>query len=140
MSELNNSIFNQVLNSSLNTSQITERDRGDLPYSSFEILQQFYGFPKAKFLSLMGMTASTAKRRKARGYLSLSESELILRYAQLLDASLELMDGNSEQALQWLTKPARYLRGESPLEYAYTSNRADEVLQFINRVSHSVTL
>ncbi len=70
---------------------------------------------------MVDINASTVRRRKIAGKMSVREGETIVRYAHLLDLTLALMEGNKSHALQWLTTPARALGGETPIDYAFIS-------------------
>ena len=104
-------------------------------YSAYEYLRSRYKFNAREFASLIRISSSTAQRRKRQGVMSFRESELLVRYAKLLDAALDLTDDNFELALDWIQKPALYFGGESPLSVSVTSVGAEEVLNFIGRLS-----
>ena len=65
-----------------------------------------------------------------------SARELLIRYAKLLDAALDLMNDNLVLSLDRLHRPALYFCGESPLSVSITSVGAEEVLSFVSRLSH----
>ena len=47
-------------------------------------------------------------------------------------------DGNSRDAVEWLTHPNPALAGETPLERADTAVGADEVIALIGRMEHGI--
>lgn len=106
-----------------------------LKYSAYECLRSKYKFNVREFANLVRISTSTAQRRRHQGAMSFRESELLIRYAKLLDAALDLMDGDVELALDWLQKPALHFGGESPLSVSITSVGAEEVLSFVSRLS-----
>mgnify|MGYP002661941467 CR=1 FL=1 len=80
---------------------------------------------------MLAISQSTSQRREIEGKLSVDEGDKILRYARLLDLALELVNGNRENALQWLSTPNRELCGETPLSYAQTGVGAEVVRDLI---------
>lgn len=78
-----------------------------------------------------------ARRRKA-GRLASSESDRLLRLAQLYQRAVELWDGDSESVTAWFQGPCRALGGRSPLESAETEVGAAEVEQLLGRLEHGV--
>lgn len=118
--------------------QLLERIHKGFPYASFEQLEAQYQLPRKQLLALIGLSTSTAQRRKKLGKMSVPESENIARYARLLDVALSLMEGNHKRALHWLTTPARALGGETPLAYAATAIGAQHVENLIGRIEYGV--
>ena len=105
-----------------------------LKYSAYEYLRSKYKFNVKEFSNLIRISASTAQRRKSQGTMSFRESELLIRYAKLLDAALDLLDGDVELARDWIQKPALYFGGGSPLSVSISSVGAEEVLSFVSRL------
>lgn len=130
--ELQCSILLAITDSLPVTNQLLE---SGLRYSAYEYLRSKYRFNVKEFSNLVRISTSTARRRKSQGTMSFRESELLIRYAKLLDAALDLMDGDVELALDWLQKPALHFGGESPLSVSITSVGAEEALSFVSRLS-----
>lgn len=130
--ELQCSILLAITDSLPVTNQLLE---SGLRYSAYEYLRSKYKFNVKEFSNLIRISTSTAQRRKSQGTMSFRESELLIRYAKLLDVALDLMDGDVELALDWLQKPALHFGGESPLSVSITSVGAEEVLSFVSRLS-----
>jgi len=130
--ELQCLILHTITDSLPVTNQLLE---SGLRYSAYEYLRSKYKFNVKEFSNLIRISTSTAQRRKRQGIMRFRESELLIRYAKLLDAALDLMDGDVELALDWLQKPALYFGGESPLSVSITSVGAEEVLSFVSRLS-----
>ena len=57
---------------------------------------------------------------------------------EIHDAVLSYFDGNHFDALDWLAHPNRALGGESPLEFAATSEGEQEVINLIGRLAHGI--
>ena len=69
---------------------------------------------------------------------TVSESDRIVRYAQLLKYATDMMDGDEEAALRWLNSPRPVLENRTPLEYARTEAGAEEVRHLIGRIEEGV--
>jgi putative toxin-antitoxin system antitoxin component (TIGR02293 family) len=118
--------------------ELVSRIRKGLPFAALERLQKQYRLSRNEFIDILAMSRSTARRRETEGKLSIYEGDKILRYARLLDLTLSLMDGNRENALQWLLTPNRALNGEAPSSYAVTEIGAEMVSDLIGKIEHGV--
>ncbi len=118
---------------------ITRIQKG-LPFTSLERLEKHYRMTRKELLFMIGISASTAKRRQLQGKMSVQESEKIVRYARLLDSALGLMEGNKDSALRWLATPARGLGGQTPLDFAAISFGAQWVEKIIGQIEHGVVI
>ena len=118
--------------------ELTNRIRKGLPFAALARLQKQYRLSRNEFINILMMSQSTARRREAEGKLSIYEGDKILRYARLLDLTLSLMNGDKENALQWLLTPNRALTGETPLSFAVTEIGAEIVNDLIGKIEHGV--
>ena len=118
--------------------ELGSRIRKGLPFAALARLQKQYEFSLNEFINILMISRSTARRRQTEGKLSIYEGDKILRYARLLDLTLNLMDGNKENALEWLSTPNRALNGEAPLSYAVTEIGAEMVSDLIGKIEHGV--
>lgn len=116
------------------------RIRKGLPFAALTRLQKQYKLSRSVILTMLAISQSTARRREIEGKLSVDEGDKILRYARLLDLALELVNGNREHALQWLSTPNRELSGEAPLSYAQTGAGAEVVRDLIAKIEHGVVI
>lgn len=89
-------------------------------------------------IRVLSISPTTFKRRKAEGRLHTDESDRAIRYAQLKETALALMQGNNEAAIQWIHTPLEILGGETPLEHASTELGAKDVDNLIGRLRHGV--
>lgn len=109
-----------------------------LPYSTLaRLLKSFNGSGDA----LLGSLAIGPKRlalRKAKGRLSVAESERVYRFAHLLELATELYEGSQSGAVEWLCSPAWSFSGEPPLMRARTEAGARQVEHLIGRLEHGV--
>jgi putative toxin-antitoxin system antitoxin component (TIGR02293 family) len=87
--------------------ELIGRIRKGLSFAALTRLQKQYRSSRNEILTMLAISQSTSRRREIEGKLSVDEGDKILRYARLLDLALELMNGNRENALQWLSTPKR---------------------------------
>lgn len=120
--------------------ELNRRIRKGLSFAALTQLQKQYGLSRSEVLTMLAISQSTARRREVEGKLSVDEGDKILRYARLLDLALELVNGNKENALQWLSTPNRDLSGETPLSYAQTGVGAEVVRDLIAKIEHGVVI
>ena len=85
----------------------------------------------------LGLSKQTYARRRAAGRLSVSESDRVVRYADLFWRAVELL-GDEESAAAWLRTPAPALGGETPLDHADTERGGRNVLGLIGRLEHGI--
>ena len=71
--------------------------------------------------------------RRNSGKLNMDESDRVMRYAVLLDHTMDMMEGDQEAAKDWLKSPQALLDNKTPLEYARTEAGVSEVHQLIGR-------
>lgn len=89
---------------------------------------------------MIGLSVSTAQRRKISGKMSVCEGEKNVRYTRLLDVALKLMEGNKDRALQWLTTPTRAIGGETPLNFAFIGFGVQQVGYLIGQIEHGIVV
>ena len=108
---------------------------------SIRHLEQFFEhtqLPKAAVLKVLKLTASEYQKRLTGRRLTPLESERLWRLAKVYKKSLDLFEGNSEQATCWLKTPQRALQGVSPLLNTVTEPGAAEVEELIGRIEYGV--
>ena len=120
--------------------ELNHRIRQGVSFAVLTRLQKQYGLSRSEVLTMLAISQSTCRRREIEGKLSVDEGDKILRYARLLDLALELVNGNREHALQWLSTPNRALSGETPLSYAQTGVGAEVVRDLIAKIQHGVVI
>lgn len=120
--------------------ELNRRIRQGVSFAALTRLQKQYGFSRSELLTMLAISQSTSQRREIEGKLSVDEGDKILRYARLLDLALELVNGNRENALQWLSTPNPELSGETPLSYAQTGVGAEVVRNLIAKIEHGVVI
>ncbi|MEH6824871.1 MAG: antitoxin Xre/MbcA/ParS toxin-binding domain-containing protein [Motiliproteus sp.] len=112
--------------------------RQGLPFSVIETLEQEYGAPRKELADVLSIAISTLTRRKKEGRLHPDESDRVARLARIKDASVAMMQGNDEAAVEWLHSPQELLGNETPMEHISTEMGARDVEDLIGRIRHGV--
>ena len=121
-----------------NTSDLIRKINSGLPYRTFEKLQSEIGLSSQELAKIVQIAPRTLTRRKTSKKFQPDESDRILRASRVYDKTLELFDGNREEARTWLTSSRKTLHGNSPLEFAVTEVGAREVEDLIGRLERGV--
>jgi putative toxin-antitoxin system antitoxin component (TIGR02293 family) len=113
--------------------------KSGLPVVEFDALRELLGLTVEGLAGKIGVSIATLSRRRQSGQpFDASRSDRLLRFARLFRLAVELHDGDEEAAREWLSKPARALDGETPLDHAETEAGAREVENLIGRLEHGV--
>jgi len=121
------------------TGEVTTRVRAGLPVAEFDALRELLGLTVEGLAHRIGISIATlSRRRQSTQPLDAGHSDRLLRLARLFRLATDLHDGDEEAARAWLSKPARALDGETPLDRADTEAGAREVENFIGRLEHGV--
>ncbi|HCF0007977.1 TPA: DUF2384 domain-containing protein [Pseudomonas aeruginosa] len=73
-----------------------------------------------------------------RAVMSLRSSEVLYHLVEVMDALLDLYDGNLDGALRWLTSPNQTLASERPVDLLVTEPGCRAVLQIIRSMEHGL--
>jgi putative toxin-antitoxin system antitoxin component (TIGR02293 family) len=119
-------------------SGLLQKVRIGLSYSAVETLAETYDSSLKEIGEVLHIPTSTMSRRKKSGKLNPDESDRVVRYARIMDAATELMNGDADAAAQWMRTPRKILGGETPLAHASTEIGARDVEDLINRLEHGV--
>jgi putative toxin-antitoxin system antitoxin component (TIGR02293 family) len=117
---------------------LSEWVKQGIPYEAFDRLHTELGLSQERLARLSGIPVTTLRRRAAEGRFNSREGDRLLRIATVFERTVELFEGDREQARQWLMSPARGLGGVTPLEHLETEAGAREVLDLIGRLEHGV--
>lgn len=112
--------------------------RKGLPFKALVKFQRVTSLLPGELNAAVQIPPRTMVRRKASGRLEPDESDRLVRIARIFDLVLELYEGNTEQAVEWLLKPQRGLGGEVPLRAAATDIGAREIEDLVGRLEHGV--
>ncbi len=123
----------------LRVGEAAARVSAGLPVRELDALRELLGLTMEKLARGIGISIATLSRRRRSGQrLDAAHSDRVLRFARLFRLAVELHDGDEQAARVWLSKPARALDGETPLDHARTEAGAREVENLIGRVEHGV--
>lgn len=109
-----------------------------LPYKALVKFETESGLGPKAVMAVVDIPLRTLARRKKSGKLSLEESERLHRLARVVEAAVELFEGDRAAAVHWLQSPRAALRGRTPLSMTRTEVGATEVLHLIGRLEHGV--
>lgn len=109
-----------------------------LDIKAAERLRQRLEFTWTQFADAIQVAPRTFHRRRQSGCLNANESDRVLRLCRLFGRTLELFEGQDEQARQWLSRPQRALGNHSPLDLARTDIGARQIDDLIGRLEHGV--
>src|SRR3990172_125315 len=104
------------------------RVKAGLHVREFDALRALLKLSVEDLARRVGISVATLSRRRRRGEpLDVAQRDRIMRFARLYRLATDLYDGNQEAARTWLTRPARALEGQTPLDFAETEAGAREV-------------
>ena len=107
-------------------------------YHALATFESATGLELSTLAGLIGIPSRTLARRKAVGKLSPEESERLLRISRLFEKAVDLFEGDTSAAVNWMSTPEVVLDSETPLEYSRTEVGAREVEDLIGRLEHGV--
>ena len=109
-----------------------------LPWSTVLAFARISGFSQQQVAEFLDLPARTFARRRHSGTLDRTESERLVRLAEIFDAALGLFDGDAGSTRQWLISPVRGLDNAAPIHFARTELGAREVRNLIGRMRDGV--
>lgn len=122
-----------------NPAGLVDRILAGLPVEEFDTLREMLGLQVDQMAAKIGISVATLSRRRAKKEpLDRDHSDRLMRYARLYWLAVDLFEGATDTAREWLARPARGLDGRSPLQFAETEMGAREVEDLIGRLEHGV--
>jgi len=112
--------------------------RKGLAYSSFLRFQRNTSLSARAIAELIQIPSRTLTRRKTEGKLAPEESDRLVRASRIFGRAMELFEGDSKTARNWLTSSQPAFGGLVPLELARTDVGANEVQSLIGRLEHGI--
>lgn len=91
----------------------------------------------SKLAQHLAISASTFRRRMVQGRLSGNESDRLVRAISVLDAAMNVFEGDVGAAGAWMNAPAKGLAG-TPLSLLGTSVGTGIVLDLLGQLEHGV--
>ena len=104
-------------------------------YAAVENLGKFLGESASKLMRIIESNERTAQRRKEQGALNAEESDRVARIARVTQRAIEAL-GDKVQALQWIKRPNRSLRGLAPLDLLGTDAGTALVTDELGRIEY----
>jgi len=117
---------------------VVEQIRRGLSYSAFERFQRNTELPYRVLAQAAEIPERTLARRKESGRFEPGETDRLVRLSRIVARAIELFEGNSDAARNWLTSPVIALGGRTPIEFESTDVGAIEVEGLIGRLAHGV--
>jgi putative toxin-antitoxin system antitoxin component (TIGR02293 family) len=109
-----------------------------LPIAVLKRVGAFLGLRAVKVGSLININEKTLERRlKADARLKPDESERVARLMRIISLATATLE-SEDNARQWLQRPLRELKGQSPLRMTATEPGAREVERILGRIEHGV--
>lgn len=112
--------------------------RRGLTYSAFERFSRNAELTLSQLAEVTRIPARTLARRKEEGRLDPAESDRLARTSRLFAKVLELFEGETTAARDWLSTPQSALGGRVPLELAETDVGTQEVEYLVGRLEHGI--
>jgi putative toxin-antitoxin system antitoxin component (TIGR02293 family) len=116
---------------------IRQVERG-FSFNALRSMQSHSGISVARIASIIGIPERTLARRRTEGRLTSDESERLLRISRIFEEAVDLFEGDSANALKWLTTPKKAFQNQTPLAYSRTELGAREVENLMGRLEHGV--
>jgi putative toxin-antitoxin system antitoxin component (TIGR02293 family) len=109
-----------------------------LAFAALERFQRSSGISTDDLADAVVITVRTLHRRKERGRLEPEESDRLLRISRVFGKALDLFEGRTQAARQWLFTAQRALGGKQPIVLAKTDVGAREVEALVDRLEQGV--
>lgn len=96
-------------------------------------------WPITNLINVVGVSQTTFNRQvKAHNRLGAPQSEALARLVRVIEAATTMMEGDREQAIQWLNEPAVALGNKKPMEMLSSESGTVDVIKLIHRLMHGV--
>lgn len=118
--------------------ELSDKVKVGFPFKAFISLTKSMQLTNQRLAELVQISERTLNRRLKEGKLKADESERLLRFSRIYTMAVNLFEGNSSSAQNWLSSSNRALGGESPLEASKTEVGSREVENLITRLEHGV--
>ena len=109
-----------------------------LPASVVKRIGTFLGIRPTKVGSIVKISEKTLDRRLKSGRrLKPDESERMVRLMRVISLAVSALE-SEDNARQWLQRPLRELKGQTPLQLAATEPGSREVERVLGRIEHGI--
>ncbi len=123
---------------SFDTAALVKRLEEGVSYAAFERLKHRLKVSSKELADATLITQRTLARRKKAGRMQPDESDRLVRLARVFSRAIELFEGDSDSAQDWMMRRNRALGGVSPFEMVRTGVGSREVEMLIGRIEHGV--
>ena len=131
-------LFWQQLGISGRGPRLIEQLEAGFHYRFFLLLAELSGLQKKQLSALLAISPATLARRANAGHFTSTESDRLFRCAEILKASIDLFEGDQNQARQWMISPNAGLNSKAPVEMLRSATEASIVEDLIGRMEHGV--
>lgn len=121
-----------------NSFELIQQVHEGFAFTVFVNLSKYSGLTPSRLAEVLELSPSTLKRRRAANKFKRDESDCLYRLSQILDAAIELFNGDETNSKRWMNTPCGTLGGLAPIQMIITSAETDAVLDFIGRLEHGV--
>ncbi len=111
--------------------------RDGFRYEAVDSLSKAMDLHIGELTRLLEISAKTLHRRRATNRLEASESDRLVRVADIFARAQEVL-GSADKARAWLLRPNRALLGEPPIALLDTQPGAEEVEDVLGRIEHGL--
>lgn len=111
--------------------------RNGYPFSVLAGLSAHLNLSQEGLLESVGISKSTAMRRRDQQHLKPQESDKVYQLAKVVSLAEEVF-GDLQKSHEWLHRSNRALGGATPFSRLDTSAGTDEVTELLGRISHGV--
>ncbi|MFA7236301.1 MAG: antitoxin Xre/MbcA/ParS toxin-binding domain-containing protein [Phycisphaeraceae bacterium] len=112
--------------------------RSGFRFSRLTRFQKATSLSWEKVANCVAIPQRTLTRRQSEGRLQPDESDRLWRVSRIFDLAVDLFEGDTSAARQWLQTPQAGLGGEAPMDIANTEVGAREVENLIGRLEYGV--
>lgn len=111
--------------------------RQGFPFVCASELARRLGLQDSQLASTLAVSPTTLGKRRRRGFLTVRESEKILRIAMVFERATEVFQA-PDAAVDWLNSRNSALSGVTPLSLLDTEFGAEEVSRILGTIEHGV--
>lgn len=107
-------------------------------YEAWEHLRRNIPLPSDELAGIAAIAPRTLTRRKSEGRFAPDESDRLLRLSRIFAKALEVFEGETRQAVTWLSAAQLGLGGSVPFALLRSEIGAREVENLLDRLDHGV--
>lgn len=123
---------------SFDTAALMKRLEEGVSFAAFERLKHRLKVSSKELADAALITQRTLARRKKAGRMQPDESDRLVRLARVFSRAIELFEGDSDSAQEWMMRRNRALGGVSPFKMVRNEVGSREVEMLIGRIEHGV--